>query len=228
MQPGATHEREAAALAALGRFAPGLFDSLLGKAKQQRAALEEAVTRARADDAAANQHNLGEYHRAHVAYALSVRQHDDYQRAHALWSVRQPLAQGVLNRSPDAYRRAIEHAESFRWLGHFQTRVASFAVSEDAEAVAVDLKLEDRDIVPREELKLTAGGKISTKNMAAGRYWLLASAEHLPVDESCTTSSACAQVTLGHLDSAKQRRSCGPPARTHSRTERDGKRTGWQ
>ncbi|MCC6527477.1 MAG: hypothetical protein IT373_32820 [Polyangiaceae bacterium] len=173
VQPGATHEREAAALAALARFAPGFFDSVLGKAKQQRAALEEAVTHARADDAAANQHNLGAYHRAHAAYAASLRQHDDYRREHALWTVRQPLAEGVLKRSPDAYRRAIEHAQSFRWLSHFQTRVATFAVSEDAEGVAVDLNLEDRDIVPREELKLTAGGKVSTKNMAAGRYWLL-------------------------------------------------------
>jgi len=150
--PGNRHE--AAALAEMHGYKPGFFEKLFGGDQKRLGWLGHAVERARATDQA--------------EHAEAVRQH---QAAHAFWDGRRTLATRMLARDASAYGEALEQAAAFEELSTFRTRVLLIAA--DADAGTLSCQLMDDEIVPREEVKLTSSGKLSTKAMAVSRYWTL-------------------------------------------------------
>jgi len=153
--PERAAQHEAAAVAALDKYRPSFLEKLFGGEKKRRAALAEAVMRARASDDAAH----GEAMRA-------------YQAAHAAWHATASLAPRVLARDPSVYEYTLQHGAAFEELVAFRTHVALSAAEPDAVVLVCNLTTDD-DLVPGEEVKLTAAGKLSTKPMPAGRYWSL-------------------------------------------------------
>jgi len=138
----------------LSLYRPNIFERLFGKAKKQLAALKQALAEAQAAD--------------EQEWQGAMTKHREDQ---ALWEIRKELAAGVLKQDGDAYRKALDHLDAFSELELFRTRVAVDAV--EPQLVALSCFLEDEELVPKEEQKLTAGGKISTKEMPAARYWAL-------------------------------------------------------
>jgi hypothetical protein len=152
--PPRRNRHESTAAAEMQAYKPGFFEKLFGGAKKRLAVLANAVERGRDADQA-----------EHMA---AMREH---QAMHALWNARKNLAPRVLAGEVAAYSEALEHAAAFEELAAFRTRIAVAAAESDVVALLCEITGEE--LVPPEEVKLTAAGKLSTKAMAAGRYWAL-------------------------------------------------------
>ena len=77
----------------------------------------------------------------------------------------------MLARDARAYPTVLQLSGAFDELTTFQVQVALTATEPDA--IAFTCSIMDDQMVPREEVKLTASGKLSTKELPAGRYWAL-------------------------------------------------------
>jgi hypothetical protein len=77
----------------------------------------------------------------------------------------------MLAKDPSAYWAALEHAGAFDEVASFKTIVQM--TQADGDVVTFACAITDDDVVPREEVKCTAAGKLTTKQMGAGRYWAL-------------------------------------------------------
>ncbi len=145
--PVLTHDNERAAHQMLSAYQPSLTERMLGNDKVKLAELEAGVARGKETDMA----------------ALRTR--------HAEWEWHVRVAQGVLAGDLQAYQAVIDHLSPFDELEDLGTRVM---VSTSAPwYLEAHVAVNSPDIVPKEELKLTASGKVSKKNMAAGKYWAL-------------------------------------------------------
>lgn len=146
--------RESASREEASKYKPGFFDKLFGNDKIRRAELDRIVADA-----------------ARVDTEERVRETAKRDAAVRLWESRRRIGTGVASRTPSAYREALEHVEPFADLDAFGAKILITA----SEADAIDLLCQtvDPELVPTEEVKLTAGGKVSTKEMPAGRYWAL-------------------------------------------------------
>lgn len=133
---------------------PGFFERLFGGAKKRVAALQQAVQVARAAD--------------DQVHADAMR---SYQEEFASWNTMRGLAGRMIQRDASAYSDALAAAGAFDELSDFQTRVAVSDAQPDA--VVFTCTMTDDEIVPREEVKLTATKKLTTKAMAASRFWTL-------------------------------------------------------
>lgn len=152
--PVRTPQNEAAAGAALANYKPGFFERLFGMDKKKVAALKQSV---------------GEGHKADdAAYMEAVRMH---QEAYSAWRMRNAQAQHILARDARAYPTVLQLSGAFDELTAFQVQVA--LAETESEAIAFTCSIMDDEMVPREEVKVTAAGKPSTKEIPAGRYWAL-------------------------------------------------------
>lgn len=138
---------------ALETYQPGFFERLFGGAKKRRALLEANVELGRRNDDA--------HHR---------QREQEHAQAVAEWELEVRLAQGVLANNPGAYRQALEYLSAFDAIEAFGTVVR---VIPEPELIVVSCEIVDSELVPDEEVKLTAAGKVSTKAMAGGRRWAL-------------------------------------------------------
>ena len=152
--PVRRENQEAAARAAVESYKPGFFEKLFGGAKTKTAQLHAAVENGRAADEA--------------AHFEAMR---NYQEIYAAWKTTREVATHIVEREVSAYASALALTGALDELTAFQTQVALSAAEPDAVVCAC--KIMDDDLVPREEVKLTASGKLSSKAMAAGRYWTL-------------------------------------------------------
>jgi hypothetical protein len=152
--PPRGNRHEAAAVAEMQAYEPGFLEKLFGGDKKRHALLANGVARAREVDDA--------------EYGEAVRQ---YQAAYSFWSARRTLAARILAGDVSAYAEALEHVGAFDEIAEFKTRV-TVKVAE-ADTVVLACEMTDADLVPREEVKLTAAGRMSTRAMPAGRYWAL-------------------------------------------------------
>jgi hypothetical protein len=146
-------ERANAARKALADYRPSIVDAMFGKARRQRDVLERAIREAEAEDARAHEAALA----SHAADVAAI-------------NAEKSLAARVLRRDASSYALALETAGALTELKDFGTTLV--VSSAEADAVAVSGAMDD-DVVPREETKLTAGGKLSTKELPNGRYWTL-------------------------------------------------------
>jgi hypothetical protein len=143
-EPIRRNPSEAAARAALDSYVPGFFDKLLGGAKKQRALLEQAVQQG----AAADQQ---QYEAALNEHRMRLNQ----------WDYQVKLAPGVMRLNLDACRSAMKYVAAFDELEEFETRVALDALVQNTATFSC--LIQDQEIVPTEEVKLTAAGKLTTR-----------------------------------------------------------------
>jgi len=148
------NQREAAAMQTLQAYRPGFMEKLFGASKAQLATLNKAVEQARATEEREHADAMRRYHQECETRA-----------------VRKNLADRVLNGDLSVYGEVLEHVAAFEEIAAFRTRVAM--TTAEADVIAFNCEIIDDDVVPKEELKLTAGGKLSSKDMAAGKYWAL-------------------------------------------------------
>lgn len=142
------------ARADLDAYAPGWFERVFGGAKRRLAELEIALNRAIA----------GEELLFREATAT-------YEREHAAWRSCRDVGTRIVAGDVRAYGEALVVSGAFDELRAFHTRVD--VIGARADAMAFTCQVTDDEVVPSDELSLTAKGKISTKAMAKGRYWLL-------------------------------------------------------
>ena len=166
--------RESAAAEALASYKPGLFDRWFGKAKKQSAILSAAVDAARAEDG----------HEFQQAVAQHERQCAQVNR-------RRQLAARVMREDLATYRDALAFASAYGEITDLGMSVEAVIV--DPHLVDLKCKITDEEMVPTEEVKLTAAGKVSTKQMAAGKYWALYQ------DYVCACAIRLARETLAVL-----------------------------
>ncbi|MCW5802819.1 MAG: hypothetical protein KIT31_10570 [Deltaproteobacteria bacterium] len=153
-QPVRGTAREMSARADLDSYRPGFFEKLFGGAKKRQAELEALVAHARIQDESEYQ------------VALNVFR-ADLDR----WNKEQWLAPRVLAHDPPACLAALEHASAFAEVETFGAKVRFEAIRNDVATLSCSIT--DPEVVPKEELKLTAAGKISTKELPPSRYWTL-------------------------------------------------------
>jgi hypothetical protein len=152
--PARRGQHEAVAVAAVQAFKPGFFEKLFGGDKKRLAELNAAVERARAADDRIHSETL----KQHGLECQEVEK-------------RRKLAQRVLASDTSVYAEVLSYTMAFDEVKAFSTRVTLIAA--EADVVVLHCELTDDEVVPREELKLTAGGKLSSKELAAGKYWTL-------------------------------------------------------
>lgn len=142
------------ARAALDSYVPGFFAKLFGGAKRIRQDLEVQWARARATDEQ-------EFQAAQQIFA----------REYGFWNTSVNIAPRVLKLELAGCRDALAHAEAFDELATFS--IKSNLVSVDDGIACVECTAQSSEVVPSEEIKVTAGGKVSKKEMAIGKYWTI-------------------------------------------------------
>lgn len=165
-----THEAQAA----IAAFKPGFFAKLFGSATRTRAALEDSLEAARRSD------------EADLAKAQA-----EHQGNVAWWNRCRTLAAAVLDGLPDAAQEVLAEFRPFEDLDSFGIRVNLRKAT--SGCVAVDLEIQDPDIVPRDEVKLTAGGKLSEKPLTDSKYWTIYQ------DFVCSAALRCANELFALL-----------------------------
>jgi hypothetical protein len=153
-EPQRGNRNEMVAHALIDAYKPGFFERIFGGAAKRQSELQTTL-------AAAIQADADEHQRA------LAHQRELYGR----WSHGVRLAPAVLRLHVDACREALAFVGAFDELATFKTRV--FLDRIDGDVATVSSVIDDPEIVPREEVKLTAGGKLTTKDMATGKYWTL-------------------------------------------------------
>lgn len=146
--------QERAARTLRDSYAPGLIDRMFGAARQRRAELEQVVERASRVDETLYQHAI-----------------ESYQRDHSAWVNCRTVGTRIVAGDVRAYGEALNLAGAFDELASFQTRVEIVGVR--ADALALTCRINDDELIPTEEVSVTAKGKLSSKEMAKGRYWAL-------------------------------------------------------
>lgn len=154
VEPVMSRASEEKVRADIAAYNPGFFDRLLGEAKKKQAALESDLRNAVQWDA--------------EAYARAVA---DYKQQSEHWNYQRELARRVQLRDLEGSRAALRYVGAFDELEQFETQVTLEQVGDDFAVLTCGIT--DPEVVPTEEIKLTATGKISTKEMAASKYWLL-------------------------------------------------------
>ena len=145
--PPQTHDYERVAHGALVAYQPTLVDRTLGKDHIVRSQLEAAVHAARQQDAGI------------------------HQQIHAQWEWYRRVGHGVIQGDLAAYRTVLEHLMPFEELEQLGTAVG--LRSEAPWYVEADVMVGDEDVIPAEERKLLASGKVSVKDMPKAKYWAL-------------------------------------------------------
>lgn len=177
-EPPRSSRREDAARALRDAYAPGFVDRMFGGAKRRRDELEAAVQQERARDDA--------------EYACELAA---YRNAFASWQTRIHLAPGVMRLDLRSCRDALVHAGSFHELGSFRAEVTLDSIVGDLATLSCFV--DDPEIIPSEEVKLTAGGKLTSKEMATGKYW------GLYQDHVCSAALRVARESFAVLQVAR-------------------------
>ena len=142
---------ERAAREALANYKPGFFESLFGGAKKKIARLEARIQAGRKNDAI----NLTAANRRHEEECAQT----EAQRA---------FARRMLEGDTDAYTQALTEINPFEEISELGASI-SFPLIEP-KRLSVRLQAKGESVVPAEEKKLTATGKLSIKAMAKGRF----------------------------------------------------------
>ena len=152
--PKRTNANEASARLKLEGYTPGFFDKLFKQDVKKKAALERAVVQGRDAD--------------ERLYQEALQLHAQQVQA---WDERRRLAERILARDIASYSMALETVGCFDEVKAFGTIVTQGEARPDALLLHAEIR--DQEVIPREVVKLTASGKLSTSNMAAGKYWEL-------------------------------------------------------
>lgn len=150
--PQRQSRREDAAKEALDRYSPSFLDRLLRRADKKRAALREAIPKARGEDDKA-------FEAAKKQFASDL---DDWRQITA-------MATAVVKGDTEAYLEAVREVEVLKEIEGLGTGVRVQAGWPGV--VDATLTVNGEDIVPKESKSLLKSGKLSVKQMPKGRYY---------------------------------------------------------
>ncbi len=153
VEPENQKQREKSAIAKLKSYRPSWFDSLFKLTSKKVRRLESKILEARSAD---NE----EYN----------QQKADYENELNEWESLQKLASGVQSRNPEVYKEVMVYFDPFSDIKELAT---SIDFSFDSESADVDLHINEIDVIPNEEFKLTSTGKLSRKAMAKSKFYEL-------------------------------------------------------
>lgn len=183
--PLRTGHHEGVAQKALSDYKPGFLQKLFGGDKKQITALKRSVVQAHQTDDA--------------EYLQAVQRH---QQAYTAWNMRKTQAEHILARDVRAYPTVLHMVGALNELSAFQIQVALTATEPDA--IAFSCHITDDQMVPRDELKLSAAGKLSEKPIPTGRYW------ELYQDHVCSAAIRVARETFAVLPLSRVLVNIGP------------------
>jgi hypothetical protein len=143
--PAPTRFRENAAADSLRSFKPTLLDKMLGNVAEKRRPYEVAVANAQQEDQAETQQHYAE------------------------WEWLRKLAAAVAAGDLNAYRAALERFAPFGELEEVGAHVRIDV--REPWLLRARVHVRNEDVIPHEEPKLLASGKISVKEMQKAKYW---------------------------------------------------------
>ena len=143
--PSPTRSREIAASAALQAFKPTFFDKLLSRVAIKRQPYEAAVSNAREEDQAENSDRYSE------------------------WEWLGKVGAAIVARDLNAYRTVIERFAPFGELE--EVGAAVYTDIKEPWYIHARVRAKNSSVIPSEELKLLASGKVSAKEMQKAKYW---------------------------------------------------------
>jgi hypothetical protein len=182
-EPTPRQDFEQRARAEASRYQPTLVEKVLGQDKKRLAEHEAAIAAAQRQDAHAHAYARAQYaqHMERVAWEIAQAQQRD---AHAYGEARAEHAReverfqwelqaaaAILRNDLGAYRTVLQYLSPFAELIESGMEVSVTDLRLDV--VVLQCVVEDDSIMPREEKRLTAAGKLTSKAMPANRYWAI-------------------------------------------------------
>ncbi|RXK86766.1 hypothetical protein [Filimonas effusa] len=171
--PNRQDEGETKALYQQSNYRPSFFDKLFGSESKKRKKLQQDVETARAKDEKVYQNQLKQYEQ-------------DKQDFYHL----QEVAKGVLNKQVESYKDALLFFEPYSDIAELGTKVE---LSFQPEHVSIELKVNNKEVIPDYVLSQTSTGKLSKKTMTAGKI------NDLYQDYVCSCLLRVARETLAYL-----------------------------
>lgn len=150
--PAPSTENERKARATLRSHAPGILARLSGAARRTREELERAVEDGKAQDELAHRQALAEHQHLLAKHGAEVA-----------------LAHLVLGQNTGGYQQALGALTQLDDLVELGIEAGADAL--EADAVALSCIVRGDEIVPDCEVKLSAGGKMTSKKLAESKYW---------------------------------------------------------
>jgi len=157
----------------LAHYTPSLLDKLLHLGKKKRRKLEKQIAIAGNRD-------------EHL-HAEAMKQ---YEEEKAEFDRTTSIACGVLNHDVEAYEEAINFFDPFSDIKELGTKIYT---SYRQDAVTIEVHLNSAEIVPDHILSQTSTGKLSRKDMPAGRFY------ELYQDYVCSCILRIAREIFAHL-----------------------------
>ncbi len=152
--PKRTIFHEAEAQERLNNFRPSIMDKMFGSSSKKIARLENQVEEAKKKD--------------DKDYGLAKKQ---YLEELEDWELLQKLANGLQKGNPKSFEETLQYFNPFSDIGELGTRI-EFSISENSQ-VDVDVHINGEEVIPNYELRQTARGNLSKKNMTKSKYYEL-------------------------------------------------------
>lgn len=150
VEPKYNDTNEKVAKTKLEIYKPSFIDKLFGLTKNRIQKLQNKIAEA----------NSADRH----AYEKAIEKfQDDLEE----WENQQTISNGILEKKPEYYAKALEYYQPFSDISELGVRI-SFSI--DKDFIDVDLHANSDDIVPDFILSLTSTGKLSKKNMPKTRF----------------------------------------------------------
>lgn len=157
----------------LDNFKPSFFDKIFGSTQKKINRLKENLRKSKQKDE--KQYDL---------------KHKDYLRELSNWEELQKINQGIKNKKVEDYKNALEYFKPFSDIGELGTQI-SFNINDNF--IDIDLHVNSLEVIPDYELKQTASGKLSKKNMAKSKF------NELYQDHICSASIRVAREVFAYL-----------------------------
>ncbi len=172
-EPEVTNNHELVARNRLKNFKPSVFDKLFGSAKKKTKRFEKEVELSIEKDKKLNDLNF-----------------EKFKNELKNWEELQNMAKGVSSHNLESYRQTIEYFQPFSDIGELGSKLM-FSFSEDM--IDIDLHVNSLEIIPDYELRQTATGKLSKKNMAKSKF------NELYQDHICSAVIRIAREVFAYL-----------------------------
>lgn len=143
---------EAVARQTLADYRPGFFEKLFGGSKKKISEFEARIQAGRKNDA--------------INFAAAQRRHEEERAQH---EAQKAFARRMRDGDVEAYGQALTEINPFEEISELGASI-SFPVVE-AKAIFARLQAVGESVVPGEEKKLTATGKLSSKALAKARFY---------------------------------------------------------
>lgn len=163
----------------LNKFRPSIFDKLFGSTNRKTKRLKEQIEEAIKKDEK-------EYKLTRKQYFQDVEE----------WKLLQGLVGGLENENPESYKDVLQYFNPFSDIGELGTKI-EFSISDNQ--VDIDVHINSEEAIPNYELRQTARGKLSKKNMTKSKF------NELYQDHICSSIIRVARELFAYLPLKKAR-----------------------